>query len=214
MKAPLRAGIILSYLLHANPLVLTRGIATPTIRLMSTKRGRESDLGNDQNTKQILASTSRRPIPFTPDAFNVARARLLTDPQNNANLNPDGRCVVVWMSRDQRAVDNHAIHYAQCVAEAYGLPVRVMFNMVPKFLEATIRHYGFMIKGLQEVEQVMHLCHLNITLWSNNSESAMFLVCFASSRYYVIKGFHSTSCWATPLSTFRPSRSSIRPCWW
>jgi hypothetical protein len=164
MKAPLRAGIILSYLLQANPLVLTRGIATPTVRLMSTKRGRDSDLGKDQNTKQILASTSSRPIPFTPDAFNIARARLLTAPQNNANLNPDGKCVVVWMSRDQRAVDNHAIHYAQRVAEAYGLPVRVVFNMVPKFLEATIRHYGFMIKGLQEVEQVMHF-HFNITLW-------------------------------------------------
>lgn len=72
----------------------------------------------------------------------------------NGQLNHSGQCVVYWMSRDQRAVDNNAIHYAQGVAQAHNVPLKVVFNLVPKFLEATIRQYGFMIKGLQEVEQV------------------------------------------------------------
>lgn len=35
-----------------------------------------------------------------------------------------------------------------------GLPLMVVFNLVPKFLEATERHFGFMLKGLREVDEV------------------------------------------------------------
>ena len=58
------------------------------------------------------------------------------------------------MMRDQRAIDNHAMAYAQSVAVAHNVPLKVVFNLVPKFLEATLRQYAFMIKGLEEVEQV------------------------------------------------------------
>lgn len=57
--------------------------------------------------------------------------------------------------RDQRAIDNHAMAYAQSVAVAHNVPLKVVFNLVPKFLEATLRQYAFMIKGLEEVEQVL-----------------------------------------------------------
>lgn len=60
--------------------------------------------------------------------------------------------VVYWMQRDQRAHDNWALLYAQQKAIELNEPLYVVFNLVPNFLEATIRQYGFMIKGLQEVE--------------------------------------------------------------
>ena len=44
--------------------------------------------------------------------------------------------------------------YAQKLALKLKVPLHVCFCLVPKFLEATQRHYGFMLKGLQEVEQV------------------------------------------------------------
>ena len=44
--------------------------------------------------------------------------------------------------------DNWALLYAHYLAaELGGIPVKVCFSLVPKFLEATIRMYGFMIKG-------------------------------------------------------------------
>jgi deoxyribodipyrimidine photo-lyase len=61
--------------------------------------------------------------------------------------------VIYWMSRDQRAHDNWALLFAQDFAKQNDLELAVVFNLVPNFLEATIRQYGFMLKGLVEVEK-------------------------------------------------------------
>ncbi|XP_034021100.1 deoxyribodipyrimidine photo-lyase isoform X2 [Thalassophryne amazonica] len=61
--------------------------------------------------------------------------------------------VLYWMSRDQRVQDNWALLFAQKLALRMATPLHVCFCLVPRFLEATIRHYGFMLKGLQEVQQ-------------------------------------------------------------
>lgn len=50
--------------------------------------------------------------------------------------------------------DNWAMIYAQKLAKKAKAPLCVCFCLVPTFLGATIRHYGFMMKGLQEVEKV------------------------------------------------------------
>ena len=60
--------------------------------------------------------------------------------------------VIYWMSRDQRMHNNWALLYAQKLALLQRKPLVVVFCLVPHFLEATIRQYGFMLKGLQELE--------------------------------------------------------------
>ena len=60
--------------------------------------------------------------------------------------------VVYWMSRDQRAADNWALLHAQALAMKHRWPLAVLFCLVPRFLDATARQYGFMMKGLREVE--------------------------------------------------------------
>jgi deoxyribodipyrimidine photo-lyase len=60
--------------------------------------------------------------------------------------------VVYWMSRDQRVRNNWALLHAQDLARATGAPLAVVFCLVPSFLNATIRQYGFMLKGLETVE--------------------------------------------------------------
>ena len=57
--------------------------------------------------------------------------------------------VIYWMSRDQRVHDNWALLFAQQLALEKKLPLAVVFNLVPHFLEATIRQYGFMLKGIR-----------------------------------------------------------------
>lgn len=44
--------------------------------------------------------------------------------------------------------------YAQRLALKMEVPLHVCFCLVPKFLDATIRHYRFILKGLEEVEKV------------------------------------------------------------
>jgi deoxyribodipyrimidine photo-lyase len=61
--------------------------------------------------------------------------------------------VFYWMSRDQRVHDNWALLYAQKLALEKKKSLVVIFNLVPDFLEATIRQYGFMLNGLEEIER-------------------------------------------------------------
>ena len=68
--------------------------------------------------------------------------------------------VVYWMSRDQRAQDNWALLYAQQCAIERQQPLYVVFCLVPTFLEATLRQYGFMLRGLAETFNALN--HKNI----------------------------------------------------
>jgi deoxyribodipyrimidine photo-lyase len=63
--------------------------------------------------------------------------------------------VVYWMSRDQRANDNWALLSAQELALQKKQALSVVFCLVPKFLGATIRQYGFMLRGLQETAETL-----------------------------------------------------------
>ena len=60
--------------------------------------------------------------------------------------------IVYWMSRDQRVRDNWALIFSQELALDRKSPLLVIFCLVPEFLDATIRQYGFMLKGLKKVE--------------------------------------------------------------
>ncbi len=64
--------------------------------------------------------------------------------------------VVYWMSRDQRAQDNWALLYAQREAIKRKVPLVVLFCFVPNFLEGTLRQYGFMLRGLPQIEIALH----------------------------------------------------------
>lgn len=58
--------------------------------------------------------------------------------------------VLYWMSRDQRARDNWALAAAQELALERKVPLVAAFCLAPSFLGATLRHYGFMLRGLEE----------------------------------------------------------------
>lgn len=64
--------------------------------------------------------------------------------------------IVYWMSRDQRVHDNWALLFAQEMALEQKTSLGVIFCLVPQFLGATIRQYGFMLQGLQETERKLN----------------------------------------------------------
>jgi deoxyribodipyrimidine photo-lyase len=92
------------------------------------------------------------------------RIRLL---QNGAE--PSGP-VIYWLSRDQRVHDNWAMIYAQNLAMERKKPLIVVFNLMPDFLEATIRQYGFMLRGLREVEQELSKYNIPFFLLTEKPE--------------------------------------------
>ncbi|WP_448516516.1 deoxyribodipyrimidine photo-lyase [Pseudothermotoga sp.] len=78
--------------------------------------------------------------------------------------------VVYWMQRDQRFQDNWALLFAQNLALRKDVPLIVLFNVVPKFLDATYRQYHFMLNGILEVKK--HLEEYNIPLLVSFGEPA------------------------------------------
>lgn len=61
--------------------------------------------------------------------------------------------VVYWMFRDQRSRDNWALIHAVDQARRTDTCVAVAFNLFDQFLGAKARQLGFMVRGLQELEQ-------------------------------------------------------------
>ena len=65
---------------------------------------------------------------------------------------PNGKCVVYWMQRAQRGVDNHAVDLAVRVANLLGIPLVVYFAGISNFPHANLRHYVFLNQGLPDIE--------------------------------------------------------------
>ncbi|XP_076150681.1 CPD photolyase isoform X2 [Alosa pseudoharengus] len=95
--------------------------------------------------------------------FNNKRLRFLSDTKT---VQQGSEGVLYWMGRDQRVQDNWALIYAQQLAITEKLPLHICFCLMPTFLEATFRHYSFMLKGLQEVAKESSVLDIQFHLLS------------------------------------------------
>jgi deoxyribodipyrimidine photo-lyase len=84
---------------------------------------------------------------------------------NNAEYT-DGP-VIWWISRDQRVMDNWTLLYAQELT-ANNFPVLAVFSMVDNFPGANLRHYDFMLKGLQELNNFLLKYNIPFYLLTGN----------------------------------------------
>ena len=73
----------------------------------------------------------------------------------------DGKCVVYWMQRAERSLDNPAVDLAVAIANELGLPVIAYFSAISNFPHANLRHYAFLNQGLADIEE--DLAARNIT---------------------------------------------------
>jgi deoxyribodipyrimidine photo-lyase len=64
-----------------------------------------------------------------------------------------GNCVVYWMQRAQRGIDNPALDVAIAAANELQRPVAVFFGLHPKYPNANLRHYAFLVEGLAETQR-------------------------------------------------------------
>jgi deoxyribodipyrimidine photo-lyase len=69
--------------------------------------------------------------------------------------NPDGACVVYWMQRAQRGIDNPGLDAAIEAANALRKPVVVFFAPVPFYPHANLRHYRFLNEGIPDLAHAL-----------------------------------------------------------
>jgi deoxyribodipyrimidine photo-lyase len=65
----------------------------------------------------------------------------------------DGRCVVYWMQRAQRAADNPALDVAVKLGNELQRPVVIFFAPVPFYPHANARHYSFLVEGIPDIAE-------------------------------------------------------------
>ena len=71
--------------------------------------------------------------------------------RRNGEPAPGGRCVVYWMQRAQRALDNPALDVAVHAANALRVPCVIFFAPVPFYPHANLRHYAFLQQGIGDI---------------------------------------------------------------
>jgi deoxyribodipyrimidine photo-lyase len=67
--------------------------------------------------------------------------------------NPEGECVIYWMQRAQRALDNPALNVAVELGNELAKPVVVFLAPVPFDPHANLRHYRFLAGGTPDIEE-------------------------------------------------------------
>ncbi len=97
--------------------------------------------------------------------------------------------VVYWMSRDQRISDNWALLHAQDLALKSKSPLVVLFCLVPKFLDATLQHYRFMIDGLSELEEELKVFNIRFNLLTGRPEEEIPNYCWENNVGALVTDF-------------------------
>ncbi len=150
------------------------------------------------------------------ELLNSKRARLL-----KKGISGNGP-VLYWMSRDQRVQDNWALIFADAYAKSVNKPVMVVFTLTDTFLNASLRQYDFLLKGLEEVEN--ELRKLNIALYILHGEPDINLVEFVSvtkpsvlitdfDPLNIKKAWKSKSCKKINIPVYEVDAHNIVPCW-
>ncbi|CAD6234110.1 GSCOCG00007563001-RA-CDS [Cotesia congregata] len=93
--------------------------------------------------------------------FNKNRVEVLSSVDAVAK---NSKGILYWMFRDGRVQDNWSFLFAQKLALKNRLPLHVCYCILPKFLDATLRHYKFLIESLEEVSNDCKDLNINFHL--------------------------------------------------
>lgn len=153
---------------HFRALYRTKMAPPPSKKSKITDYASTSSSDDAIESKLVAQFESER----TETASNIlefrlekSRVRILND-QSNIKENSNG--VIYWMFRDQRVQDNWAFLFAQRLAMKSQTPLCVCFCLLEKFLDANMRHYRFLVRGLQEIEAECERLNIKFYLFYGN----------------------------------------------
>lgn len=97
--------------------------------------------------------------------------------------------VVYWMQSSQRVEYNHALEYAISRANDLEKPLIVYFGITDHFPEANLRHYKFMIEGLQEVKERLNKRNIKMIVCHNSPEVGAIELAKKAAYMIVDRGY-------------------------
>jgi deoxyribodipyrimidine photo-lyase len=101
----------------------------------------------------------------------------------------DGQYVLYWMQSSQRTTCNLALDYAVSWANKLDKPLVAFFGLTRSFPEANMRHYTFMLEGLQEAEAHLRELGVKLVVQRQSPESAVVAMSKNACLIVVDKGY-------------------------
>jgi deoxyribodipyrimidine photo-lyase len=95
---------------------------------------------------------SRRDVELSEELVRLSASPRVLVRRDGAPL-AEGKCVVYWMQRSMRILDNPALDVAIEAGNILGLPVVVFFSLIPNYPNANWRHYRFLAEGLADIAE-------------------------------------------------------------
>lgn len=85
----------------------------------------------------------------------------------------DGSYVLYWMQHTQRLRGNFALEAAISYANKIQKPLKLLFVLTPNFKDANLRHYAFMLEGVQDVASQCEALNIDFCLEVGEFEAVL-----------------------------------------
>jgi len=117
------------------------------------------------------------PLRSPPLLLGMEIQTLSLDPRitvrNVGAPNPEGECVVYWMQRAQRALDNPALDVAVELGNELGKPIVAFLAPFPFYPHANVRHYRFLGSGVPDIAEELSQRNVGFVLRTYPDHSLM-----------------------------------------
>ena len=119
----------------------------------------------------------------------------------------NGAYVLYWMQQSQREAFNHALEYAVREANRRSQGVVVVFGLTESYPEATLRHYTFMLEGLQETQVALRKRGIRMVVRIGDPDRVSLELAGTASLLVVDRGYlrHQTA-WRETVSRNAPCK--------
>lgn len=110
--------------------------------------------------------------------------------QNDQQINEHGSYVLYWMEQSKRTEYNHALALAADKANQLQQPLLVVYALTNTYPDFNLRHFTFLMEGLQETERELKDMGIKLVARIGNpvevvlglSDNASLIIC---DRYYL-----------------------------
>ncbi|MGF3522606.1 MAG: deoxyribodipyrimidine photo-lyase, partial [Candidatus Bathyarchaeia archaeon] len=117
------------------------------------------------------------------EKFPEQRVKIL-----NTKSVQNGQYVLYWMQSSQRADYNFALAYSILKANKLDVPLIVFFGLTPKFPEANLRHYHFMLEGLKKTSYALQERGIKMVVFAKSPERGVVELAEHASLAVVDRG--------------------------
>ncbi len=100
-----------------------------------------------------------------------------------------GDYVLYWMQASQRTKFNHALEFSINQANKQNKPLVVYFGLMESYPEANLRHYKFMIDGLNETNDSLEKRNIQLVLLKGEPHVEILDIAGSASQIIVDRGY-------------------------